>query len=190
MPVALEEGVITRTGADTAHILTRRTTACEGCSERHICHSASGKKEIEIEVANPVHAEPGDTVMVAFKTGQILWLSFLLYIFPVIALVAGALVGDSIVAPNMGGDPSIYAAVFAFLCFALAMTAIKLKDRRAKVSGRYQPVIVRIKKKAPPEEKAEEAVKDLSGCRSCRADQPASTPGGGGPARYSSLPFC
>jgi sigma-E factor negative regulatory protein RseC len=163
--MALEQGIITRAGEGTAHMRTQRLTACEGCSERHICHSMGGKQEVEIEVANPVQAEPGDTVLVAFKTSQLLLLSFMLYIFPIIAMVAGAVLGNTIVAPNTGGDPSIYAAVFGFLFFAAAMGAIKLKDAQAKRTGQYRPVVVRIKKKAPPDAEAPAA---RLGCHTCR----------------------
>lgn len=52
--MALEEGIVTRANGETAFITTRRTTACEGCSERHVCHSTGNVKEIEIEVANPL----------------------------------------------------------------------------------------------------------------------------------------
>ncbi len=150
--MALEEGIITRTTGDTALIRTQRTTACEGCSERHVCHSMGNVKEIEIEVANPIGATAGDIVVVTFKTGQLIRLSFMLYIFPIIALVIGALLGNSI-APNFDGDPSIVAAVFGFLFFGMAMTAIKLKDRQARKTGRYRPVIIEIKKKAHPNSK-------------------------------------
>jgi len=146
--MALEEGIVTQTKNDTALIRTRRTTACEGCSERHACHSMGNIKEIEIEVANPVGAGVGDTVLVTFKTSQLLVLSFMLYVFPIIAMLIGALFGSSI-APNFHADPSIVAAVFGFLFFALAMTAIKLKDRRARKTGQYRPVIHEIKKKSP-----------------------------------------
>ena len=159
--MALEEGIITRTIGDTAFIRTQRTTACEGCSERHTCHSMGNAKEIEIEVANPVRATAGDTVVVAFKTSQLVLLSFMLYVFPIIAMVVGAVFGNSI-AENFGGDPSIFAAVFGFLFFGIAMAAIKLKDTQAKRTGKYRPVIVQIKKKGPPTE-----TEKLSGCTVC-----------------------
>lgn len=167
--MALEEAIVSRTSKDKAFVVTRRTTACEGCSERHACHSLGGIKEIEIEVANPVHAETGDTVMVAFKTSQLVRLSFMLYIFPIIALVIGAVFGDALAA-GFNGDPSIFAAVFGFLFFAIALAAIKLKDRQAKKTGQYQPDIVQIKKKGPPPQEGES--KALSGCTTCRTGAP------------------
>ncbi len=162
--MALEEGIVTRANGETAFITTRRTTACEGCSERHVCHSMGNVKEIEIEVANPLGAKPGDTVLVAFKTSQLVTLSFMLYVFPIIAMVIGALFGNS-VAENFSGDPSIFAAVFGFLFFGIAMSAIKLKDNQAKKTGQYRPVITEIKKKGPPKE-----TDPLSGCTVCRPD--------------------
>ncbi len=167
--MALEEAIITRTSQDKAFIVTRRTTACEGCSERHACHSLGGIKEIEIEVANPVHAEAGDTVMVAFKTSQLVRLSFMLYIFPIIALVIGAVLGDAF-ADNFNGDASIFAAVFGFLFFGIALAAIKRKDSQAKKTGQYQPEIVQVKKKRPSDR--EDESKTLSGCTTCRTGSP------------------
>jgi len=163
--LALEEGIITRANRDKAFIITRRATACEGCSERHACHSLGGVQEVEIEVANPVHAEAGDTVMVAFKTSQLVKLSFMLYIFPIIAMVIGAVFGDAIAA-NLNRDPSIFAAVFGILFFGIAMATIKLKDKQAKKTGQYQPEIVQIKKKGPPPEDA--GTKPHPGCTTCR----------------------
>ncbi|MFP4226584.1 MAG: SoxR reducing system RseC family protein [Desulfobacterales bacterium] len=162
--MALEEGIVTRTNGETAFITTRRTTACEGCSERHVCHSMGNVKEIEIEVANPLGAKPGDTVLVTFKTSQLVTLSFMLYVFPIIAMLIGALFGNS-VAENFSGDPSIFAAVFGFLFFGIAMSAIKLKDNQAKKTGQYRPVITEIKKKGPPGEP-----ENLSGCTMCGPD--------------------
>ncbi|MFP4531070.1 MAG: SoxR reducing system RseC family protein [Desulfobacterales bacterium] len=162
--MALEEGIVTRTNGETAFITTRRTTACEGCSERHVCHSMGNVKEIEIEVANPLGAKPGDTVLVAFKTSQLVTLSFMLYVFPIIAMLIGALFGNS-VAENFSGDPSIFAAVFGFLFFGIAMSTIKLKDNQAKKTGQYRPVITEIKKKGPPGEP-----ENLSGCTMCGPD--------------------
>ncbi|HMA67806.1 MAG TPA: SoxR reducing system RseC family protein [Desulfosalsimonadaceae bacterium] len=171
--MALEEAIITRTNRNTAVVQTRRTAACEGCSERHVCHSMGGNREIEVEVANPVGAEPGDTVMVAFKTSQLVLLSFLLYVFPIIAMVIGAVLGDSL-APRYNADPSIFAAVLGFLFFAAAMGIIIWKDRQVKKTGQYQPVIVEIKRKGPPggqagSNGAAESNK-LSGCTICRPD--------------------
>jgi len=150
--MAQEEGTITRTTGDTAFIITRRATACEGCSERHVCHSMGNIKEIEMEATNRIGAAVGDTVIVAFKTSQLIILSFMLYIFPIIAMVIGAVFGES-AASRVNADPSILAAVFGFLFFGLAMGAIKLKDRQAKKTGQYRPVIIEIKKKARPQER-------------------------------------
>ncbi len=149
--MALEEGVITRKKENTAFIVTKRAAACEGCSERHVCRSFSAAEDPEIEVANPIDAGPGDTVIVAFKTSRLIFLSFLLYIFPVAAMLAGAVAGDQI-AGQVNGDRSIYAASAGFLAMGTSLGFIILKDRKARRSGRYMPVIVDIKKKGKPEE--------------------------------------
>ncbi len=100
---------------------------------------------MEFEASNPINARVGDTVDVEMKTGQLLRLSFFLYVFPILVMVAGALIGNHL-ALRFNGDPSLFAAVFGFTALIAAVGVVKLKDRKAGKTGKYRPVIVRIRK--------------------------------------------
>lgn len=102
---------------------------------------------MEVEAMNTVNARPGDLVVVYSETSKLFKLSFLLYVFPIIIMIVGALIGER-VAENFHGNPSAYSASFGFFFFFGAMAIVKLMDKRARKSGKYRPEIIRVKKKA------------------------------------------
>ena len=143
--MATEQGRVTAIKENNAIVRTRRSSACEGCREKENCSVVEGGKEMEFEASNIPNAQVGDTVDVEMKTGLLLLLSFFLYVFPILLMFAGALIG-SYLAPRFNGDPSLFAAVFGFAFFIGAFGVVKLKDRQAAKTGKYRPVIVRIRK--------------------------------------------
>jgi sigma-E factor negative regulatory protein RseC len=146
--MATEEGVIIKVNNTTAVVKTRQMTACESCAEKDHCHtSGGGKKSMAVEAVNTAGAGVGDTVVVSFSTSQLFKLSFLLYVFPVIVMIAGALLGER-VAENFNANPSAMSAVLGFSFFFAAMAVVKLMDKTARKTGKYRPEIVKIKKKA------------------------------------------
>lgn len=146
--MATEEGIIIKVLETTAMVKTRQMTACESCAERDHCHTSGGSKKImEVEAVNTAGAKLGDTVVVSFETGQLFKLSFLLYVFPVILMIIGALLGER-VAENFQGNPSAYSAFFGFSFFFAAMAVVKLMDKNARKTGKYRPEIIKIKRKA------------------------------------------
>ncbi len=147
--MATEEGIIIKVFTTTAMVKTLQMTACESCAERDHCHtSGGGQKIMEVEADNPVGAELGDRVVVSFATGQLFKLSFLLYVFPIIIMIAGALIGERM-AENLNANPSAMSAFLGFTFFFAAMAVVKLLDKKARKTGKYRPEIVKIKRKAP-----------------------------------------
>ncbi len=146
--MATEEGTIIKINETTAMIKTRQMTACESCGEKNTCHSTGGSPKImEVEALNTVNAQLGDTVIVTFATSQLFKLSFLLYVFPVIVMIFGALLGERM-AQNFGADPSAMSAFMGFSFFFASLAVVKLMDKKARKTGKYRPEIVKIKKRA------------------------------------------
>lgn len=154
--MAIEEGIIIKVVDTTAMVKTLQMTACESCSERDHCHTSSSQKSMEVEAVNTAGAQPGDRVAVSFETSQLFKLSFLLYVFPVIVMIIGALIGERM-AENFQGNPSAYAAFFGFSFFFAAMAVVKLLDRNARKTGKYRPEIVKITRRAGVPAPAEDA---------------------------------
>jgi sigma-E factor negative regulatory protein RseC len=145
--MATEEGIVIKLDNKTAIIRTARKTACESCSEKHSCTSIGSGQEMELEADNPIHAQAGDRVTISLPTGKLITASFLLYVFPIILMIAGALLGERL-AETYQIDSSLLSAGFGFLFFIIAFGIVKLKDLQAKKSGAFRPVIIRINKKA------------------------------------------
>ncbi len=152
--MATEEGIVFKMGrpgaAGTAWVRTTRSSACKSCTARGACHAEdSGGKEMEVEALNTVQASVGDRIVLNIRTAALLKATFLLYIFPVLAMIAGAMLGQS-VAVMRGSDPSGLAALFAFLAFGLAFLVIRITGRFMAKDASYRPEIIKIRRHFPP----------------------------------------
>lgn len=142
--MALEEGIIIKVNGDTALLRTRQKTACGHCAEKAHCHMSGNDEEIEVEAANPIHAKVGDIVVVSYNSTRLFLLAFFLYVFPIILMIIGALIGER-VAAAYNGNPSAYAALFGFGLFFISMGIVKWKDYQARKTGQFRPEIIKIK---------------------------------------------
>jgi sigma-E factor negative regulatory protein RseC len=152
--MAIEEGIVYKLGdtqAKTAWVRTTRSSACESCSSRDACHLDGGDaagKEMTVEAVNLANARVGDRIVLNIKTTNLLKATFLLYVFPILALIAGALLGQTM-AGMRGGDPSVWAASTGFLFFSLAFVIIRFADRRLSTDSHYKPVIIKVRPHRP-----------------------------------------
>ncbi len=143
--MATEEGIVFKINTPgKAWVRTTRSSACESCSSRHACQGEASGKEMEVEAINTADARVGDHILLNFKTTSLLKATFLLYIFPILAMLAGALLGQHI-AQTRGSDPSAMAALFAFLFFGLAFVVIRIAGRRLAKDNSYRPEILKIR---------------------------------------------
>ena len=143
--MAIEEGVVFKIGAaGKAWVRTTRSSACESCSSRHACQGEGPGEEMEVEAINTADASVGDHIVLNIKTTSLLKATFLLYVFPILAMLAGAVIGQW-VADMRGSDPSAMAALFAFLFFGLAFVIIRVTGRRLAKDNSYKPEIIKIR---------------------------------------------
>ena len=121
-----EEGVVIRIDTKNAWIKTVKTGACESCSSRGACQTLGGGQEMEVEAINSADAQIGDRVVIGFETGPLLKVSFLIYIFPILALITGAVIGQTC-APYLSLDPSAASMVSGFFLVFLSVLFIRRK---------------------------------------------------------------
>ncbi len=75
------KGIVINTNGEKALVRIRKSSACgHDCGECRVCNNP----EIEVEVANTLGAQTGDTVLIGADTSSVLWNAFLLYIMPII----------------------------------------------------------------------------------------------------------
>ncbi len=145
--LATEEGIVLKTGPETALVKTQKSSSCESCSSKDSCHSTGGR-DMEVEVINTANAKDGDQVVINFETSSLLKASFLLHIFPILCMIAGAVLGQEF-AESRGMDLSLVSAAGAFLFFILSFIIVRLVGDRMAKKNEYKPKIIRVKRRSP-----------------------------------------
>ncbi|MGD9972788.1 MAG: SoxR reducing system RseC family protein [Desulfatirhabdiaceae bacterium] len=142
--MATEEGIIIRIGDnDIAWVKTVRSSACESCSARHSCSTQDSGKEMEVEAFNPIAAKEGDRVIIRMKTSTLLNAAFMMYIVPILFMLAGALIGDGL-SSSLRMDSVLLSTFMGLFSFILSFVLIRYKTGRKEVRDRYRPRIIRI----------------------------------------------
>ncbi|MEN8154059.1 MAG: SoxR reducing system RseC family protein [Acidobacteriota bacterium] len=134
-----EKGIITRTRGNIAWVKVRRSSMCEVCNSKNICSTLSDENTMEAEVYNPVNAKVDDMVEFMISTSSLLKITTLLYIVPVIFLLAGAISGFSYFSP-----PEFYALIFGLFGFFLSYFIIKFISQIMTRKRKFTPEIIRI----------------------------------------------
>ncbi|MEN8246175.1 MAG: SoxR reducing system RseC family protein [Thermodesulfobacteriota bacterium] len=146
--MATEEGIVIKLGEKTAWVKTTRSSACETCDSRGSCHSGEQGKEMEVEVTNSVGAAIGDRIVLYFETSSLLKAAFLLYVFPVLCMLAGAALGHWL-SLKYQLNPSLGSATTGFLCLILSFMLVKIRGDRLARKDNYKPRILRILGRRP-----------------------------------------
>ena len=138
-----KEGMVTSANTTTAWVETVRSKSCESCDACDSCESQDKSMGMTIKVNNTINASKGDRVIIGFKTAPLLKMSFMLYIFPIILLIAGAAAGEAF-APRFEMDPSLASVIAGILSFAMAFGIIRKAGDRLSTSRDFKPFLVRI----------------------------------------------
>lgn len=135
----------------------RPRSACGGCAARGGCGtsmlaSVLGRRPIRFSLPNTVDAREGDWLLVGLPENALLGGSLLVYLLPLLGLIAGGLLADALLPASHGRDLLIALAAFVVMGVTL------LAGRRWLVSGQvcghaadqarsqgrgYTPVILR-----------------------------------------------
>ena len=100
-----------------------------------------------IEAVNLAGAKEGDLVVVDVDSASLLKVSFLLYVFPILCMLVGAVLGQ-LLTPALGFTGSGLPVAGGALFFALAFGFIKFKGNRMAGKDSYRPKVFRILKRA------------------------------------------
>jgi sigma-E factor negative regulatory protein RseC len=141
--MATEQGIVTKTDSKATWVKTFKSGSCAGCSARGSCHTTGSGEEMEVKVINEAGARVGDRIVLSFKTSSLLKATFLLYVFPILLLIVGAVFGQAI-APRFDFDPSGLSAVMGFSFFFAALLIIKTTANKLARKNEYRPKIIKI----------------------------------------------
>lgn len=143
--MATERGIVIKLDSTNAWVKTTRTSACETCSAKSSCNAVESGKEMEVEAINEAGAQVGDRIVISIETASLLKASFLLYVFPILLMIAGAVIGQK-TAPLFNIDSSLFSAVVGFLFFFISIGFVKSRGNRMAGKNEYKPKIIRILK--------------------------------------------
>jgi sigma-E factor negative regulatory protein RseC len=128
---------VTRIDGDAAWVISEAPSSCGACAGKGCGSSVFNRlwhpDTPEFHVVNPIHAQPGEAVVVGLPDGALLQASAAAYLVPLLALLAGAAIGH--VAGN--GEPA--AALGGLI--GLLLAGLWLKVRRPPTA--IEPVILR-----------------------------------------------
>jgi len=112
-------------GSGVAVVQFQAGGACKRCGA---CLMKGGGVA-EITAYNNVGAKKGDEVVVEVPEGQVVWASFLVFLLPAIALMAGYLLGSR-AAQRLGTvDPQNLGIFFAVLFLGASLFGLNIYDR-------------------------------------------------------------
>lgn len=141
-----KEGIVTEIVGKEVWVKTTRSKSCDSCESKDSCTEQSKAQEMTIKVENSLNASSGDRVIVGLKTAPLLKVTFILYIFPIILLIAGAATGESIAA-SLNTDKSLTSLIVGILFFTISFFVTRLINSAWANKKEYQPFLMRFTQK-------------------------------------------
>lgn len=143
--MAIEQGIViglANGGGPTAWVETVRSNACESCASRESCNAGSAAIR-KVEALNEVGARIGDRIQLSMSTAALLKATFLLYLFPILCMLAGAFIGNSLAGP-LAASSSKTSLAGALLALIGALVIVRIGGNKLARKAAYKPKIIRV----------------------------------------------
>jgi len=133
----IEQATVVELRGQRAKIALRSEDECEHCFAQHMCNLGhDGVRYLDIE--NTLGAQIGDAVEVYLPSQNVLLMAFLVYMVPLIMLLAGYLLGNGLSgSEHIGTATGVLALIGSFL-------GLRFIDKRIAQQARWNPVIRRV----------------------------------------------
>jgi sigma-E factor negative regulatory protein RseC len=138
--------VMELTGKDMALVKVRQHHACGRCGA---CGRVFGDPEqrdtFMVEVNNPVGAKKGQLVCLEIGEREMLLAAVLLYLVPLIGLLAGLFAGRGLaVSYGLGGNPDFWGLGLGLALMALIFVFLRAQDRKLARENRFKVMITSV----------------------------------------------
>jgi len=131
-------------GKKVAVVMCEKSSFCAHCASMESCQVGNDNKSKLVEAYNAIGAQVGDKVRLSVSSKNFLQSSFLLYIVPLIALIVGAIAGQTIgTSLDAGPDPNLLAAILGTAFMIGSFFVIRIGSR-ALPKEDYMPHIVAV----------------------------------------------
>jgi sigma-E factor negative regulatory protein RseC len=121
-----------------------RTSACSHCDEKCMLADDSHEvEEMEVLVNDPIGAEVGSTVELEMGARPILFSALVVYLLPLVAIIAGYFAGSSWLT-SIITNAEIAGIIGSGLGFLLSFASLKFFDKKAGSKSYFHPEITRV----------------------------------------------
>jgi sigma-E factor negative regulatory protein RseC len=145
-----EKGTVQRIEDGWAWVETRRTGSCENCSQKGHCHlSSDANSHMIVKAENVAQAQTGDEVEIYLNARTKLKGLFMVYIFPVLGLLIGAISGKGM-SRLIGLNSDFGTVLTAFGGMAIAFFIARVLGFRMKENNELTPIVSRIIRRMQP----------------------------------------
>ena len=121
-------GLVVEVKEDKAVVAVKRHDVCSKCGGCGV--AASGRGETQLEALNKVNATVGQTVKIYSDTSHILKASFMVYIVPLLALLAGLFIGQQLEGSAGLRRDVLLGAGFLLIAYFRVRVMIAVADRQ------------------------------------------------------------
>lgn len=140
-----ETGIVVENKGETVLIRAERTSSCESCAQKSVCHTGSGGGDMLIEADNPIGAKKGDYVVFTVGAGSVLKAGILLYLVPVLCFIFGVVLGQVAskrAFPALNGD--LVSGVLGLAFLIIAFIGLKVYSKSVEKDRSYRPHVLRV----------------------------------------------
>ena len=123
-----------------AVVQIQRSSACDRCVA---CKFGYRSNEMLITIPYLLDAKPGDQVELSLDSTQFVKASAVMYLFPLLALVLGVLIGY-LTGDMLGIERQLWAAMTGIIFTVLSFILIRAMEPRLKKSEQFTPQMVSI----------------------------------------------
>lgn len=144
-----EIGQVVSAKGGMAQVRFERSSACKKCGA---CMMSQSQQEMILNTENTLAASEGEWVQVDIESPMLIKASLITYIFPLLMLIIGLVLGYFInQAVHIFDNSEIAACILGLLLVVAAYYSIHLLEPRFRKNKRYAPQMVSLVD-APPEE--------------------------------------
>ena len=145
-----EKGTVQRIEDGWAWVETKRTGSCDNCSQKGHCHlSNDANSRMIVKAENVAQAHTGDEVEIFLNSRTKLKGLFMVYIFPVLGLLIGAISGKGI-SRFIGLNSDLGTVLVAFCGMAIAFFLARVLGFRMEENNELTPIVSRIIRRMQP----------------------------------------
>lgn len=143
-----EPGLVVAVEGAYAQVQTQRRGACGGCSANGVCGTSVlerylGRRPVHLRALNQAGANVGDRVLVGISEQGLLKAAAAGYLLPLLGLIAGALLGQSLGRWLGAVATDLPSLVGAAIGFALALRWLRRYSAGVERDPERRPVVLR-----------------------------------------------